>query len=359
MRTLFPKIGIAFIAIAFVMFSSTFAISMPKCVFTLTMDVSCESSFPNPDIVHLDFSLSTAEPATWATFLVILTPEVKIFPIWSIPLPLIDPSIVIPTISFTSPSLPWVGIYSGLFTAAGCQAFQFSWIECLQEPEGPEPVELGTAGNFVILAKSGISNVPTSAITGDIGVSPIASTAITGFSLSLDSSGQFSTSDQIVGKAYAADYSPPTPALMTTAISDMEAAYTDAAGRPTPDFIGLGNGDISGLTLVPGLYKWVTGVTVSTNVILDGGPNDVWIFQISEGLTIASGASVILAGGAQTKNIFWQVAGVAVLNTTAHLEGIVLCQTGITLATGATVNGRLLAQTAVTLDASTVTQPTP
>jgi hypothetical protein len=225
--------------------------------------------------------------------------------------------------------------------------------------KGPAPVNLGTAGNFVILTKSGIATVPTSAVTGNIGVSPIDSTAITGFSLIFDSTGTFSTSSQLIGKAYAADYKSPTPSNLTTAVSNMEAAFTDAAGRTTPDFTELGSGDISGLTLVPGLYKWGTGVLISTNVTLNGGPNDVWIFQISKGITQASGARVLLAGGALPKNIFWQAYGAVALDTTAHIEGIVLSQTEITLATGATVNGRLLSQTAVTLDASTVTQPAP
>ena len=224
---------------------------------------------------------------------------------------------------------------------------------------GLAPVNLGAAGTFAILAKSGISTVPTSAVTGDMGVSPIAATAMTGFSLILDSTGTFSTSSQVIGKAYAADYTSPTPANLTTAVSNMEAAYTDAAGRPTPNFTELGAGNISGLTLVPGLYKWGTGVLISTDVVLSGGPTDVWIFQIAGGLTQASGARVLLAGGALSKNIFWQAASGVVLNTTAHMEGIVLSQTGITLATGATVNGRLLAQTAVTLQSSTVTQPAP
>jgi hypothetical protein len=225
--------------------------------------------------------------------------------------------------------------------------------------KGPAPVNLGKAGDFVILTKSGIATVPTSAVTGNIGVSPIDSTAITGFSLMVDSTGTFSTSSQLIGKAYAVDYKSPTPSNLTTAVSNMEAAFTDAAGRTTPDFTELGSGDISGLTLVPGLYKWGTGVLISTNVTLDGGPNDVWIFQISNGITQASKAKVLLAGGALPKNIFWQAYGAVALDTTAHIEGIVLSQTEITLATGATVNGRLLSQTAVTLDASTVTQPAP
>ncbi len=221
------------------------------------------------------------------------------------------------------------------------------------------PVNLGTAGNFAILAKSGISTVPNSVVTGDIGVSPIALTAITGFSEMMDASNTFSTSTQVIGKIYAANHMPPTPTYMTTTVSDMETAYTDAAGRTLPDFTELGAGEIGGLTLVPGLYKWGTGVLISTDVTLSGGPNDVWIFQIVGNLTMASATNVTLAGGALAKNIFWQVAGGAgvAIGTTAHFEGIILSQTAINLGTGASTNGRLLAQTAVTLDQNTVTQP--
>ncbi len=225
---------------------------------------------------------------------------------------------------------------------------------------GPAPVVLGTAGHYVILAKSGISTVPTSAVAGDLGVSPIDSTAITGFSLVLDGSTQFARSSQVTGRLYAADYTPPTPAALTTAVSNMETAYTDAAGRAA-DVTDLGAGNIGGRTLVPGVYKWGTGVTIPTDVTLSGGPNDVWIFQIAGDLTMAGAKTVILSGGALPKNIFWQVAGGAgvTLGAAAHFEGIVLTQTAIHLGNTASVNGRLLAQTAVTLEANTVTQPAP
>ncbi|MFH0835408.1 MAG: ice-binding family protein [Candidatus Micrarchaeota archaeon] len=223
---------------------------------------------------------------------------------------------------------------------------------------GPAAVNLGSSGSFAILAKSGISTTGTTLIVGDIGVSPIDSTSITGFGLILDSSTQFATSSLVTGKAYAADYAPPTPTKMTTAVSDMETAYTDAAGRTNPTATELGAGNIGGMTLASGLYKWSTGLTIPTSVTLSGGSNDVWIFQIAQNLDVGDGTVVILSGGAQAQNIFWQVAGQATLGTTSDVKGIILSQTAIVLNTGAKLNGRALAQTAVTLDANAVTAPT-
>lgn len=219
------------------------------------------------------------------------------------------------------------------------------------------PVDLGTAGNYAILAKSGISTVPPSAITGDIGVSPIDQTAITGFSLTMDPSGVFATSTQVTGKVYSADYTSPTPSNLTTAVGDMETAYNDAAGRLNPDFNELGAGEIGGLTLGPGLYKWSTDVMITTDVTINGNSNDVWIFQIAGGCNLANGKMINLTGGALSKNIFWQCAGIVSIGTTAHFEGIALAQTSISLGTNASVNGILLSQTAVTLDANAVTEP--
>jgi hypothetical protein len=211
----------------------------------------------------------------------------------------------------------------------------------------------------VILAKSGISTTGTTSIVGDIGVSPIAATAITGFGLIADASNTFATSSLVTGKVYAADYAVPTPAKMTTAVSDMETAYINAAGRTLPDFTELGAGNIGGLTLVPGLYKWSSGVTIPTDVTLSGGANDVWIFQIAGTLDISSATKVILSGGAQAKNIFWAVAGVVALGTTSVFNGNILAKTNITMTNGARLNGRALAQTAVTLIANTIVKPTP
>jgi hypothetical protein len=220
------------------------------------------------------------------------------------------------------------------------------------------PVNLATAGNYVILAESAISTVPPAAVTGDLGISPMAATFITQFSLIADSTNVFSTSTQVSGKIYAADYAAPTPANLTIAVSDMLLAFTDAAGR-APGVTELGAGTIGGMTLSSGVYQWSSAVLIPTDLTLNGSATAVWIFQIAQNLTVSSAVSVHLTGGALAKNVFWQVAGSVDLGTTSHFEGIVLCETMINLRTGASITGRLLAQTAVSLDASTVVQPVP
>ena len=220
------------------------------------------------------------------------------------------------------------------------------------------PVTLGAAGHFVILAKTQISTVPASIVTGDIAVSPAAASYITGFSLTSDATNTFSLSPQVTGKVYAADYTSPTPSNLTTAVSDMGLAFTDAAGR-APDVSELAAGNLGGLTLEPGVYKWGTGLLIPTDVTLAGSATGVWIFEIAQDLTVSSATRVVLSGGALAKNIFWQVSGLVDLGTTSHLEGNLLCQTAITLRTGASVNGRLLAQSAVSIDGSTVVEPAP
>ena len=214
-----------------------------------------------------------------------------------------------------------------------------------------QPVNLGKAGTFVILAKTGITDVYASAVKGDVGVSPI-----TGAALLL-------TCGEVSGRVYTVDAAGPLPCKVTDAthltgaVGDMEFAYIDAAGRTSPNFTELGAGEIGGKTLAPGLYKWGTGVKISTDVTLSGGPDDVWIFQVAGTLVQANAKRVTLAGGALAKNIFWQVAGAVTIGTTAHFEGVILAKTMIAVNTGATVNGRLLAQTAVTLQMNAVTQP--
>lgn len=220
---------------------------------------------------------------------------------------------------------------------------------------GPDSVDLGTASNYAIVAKSAISNVPTSAISGDLALSPAAASYITGFALT--KAGTSWTSAQVTGLVFAANNDPPTPTQLTTAVSDMLLAYADAAGRASADFLNLGGGAIGGLTLAPGLYQWTSTLTIPTDITLEGSENAVWIFQISGDLKLSADQQVILSGGARAENVFWQVAGSADFGTASHAEGVVLSKTTITLGTGSSINGRLLAQTAVNLAGATVTAP--
>jgi hypothetical protein len=214
-------------------------------------------------------------------------------------------------------------------------------------------VALGSADNYTILTKTGISTTGTTKVVGNIGVSPISGTAITGFGLKRTAP-TYSTSRLVTGRVFAANYAAPTPGHLTVAIGDMQHAYNSAAGRKNPNHIELGAGNIGGLTLKPGLYKWGSGVRIPSDVTLSGSQYGIWIFQIAGTLTVASGKRVILKGGALDKNIVWQVAGKTTLGTTAVLHGTVLDKTAIVLKTGAVLRGKALAQTAVTLDANSV-----
>ena len=236
---------------------------------------------------------------------------------------------------------------------ASATEWSFTTSDNLSVPLGV--VNLGAAANYVILAKTAINNNPTSSITGHMGISPAATSYITGFSITKATG--YATSAQLTGKIYGADMADPTPLALTTAVENMITAYNDAAGRPSPDFSELGTGNIGGKTLSAGLYKWTNTVSVPSSMTISGGPDDVWIFQIAGDLTVGSGVNIILSGGAKASNIFWQVAGQVTLGTTAQFKGIILSKTGVTLGTGASHNGRLLAQTAVILDGSAVTQP--
>lgn len=212
-------------------------------------------------------------------------------------------------------------------------------------------VDLGIAGDFVILSKSGITDVYQSAVTGDIGTSPI-----TGAAIHLECS-------EVTGTIFTVDAAGPPPcrvtnaSRLTTAVSNMQTAYTDAAGRSNVDFLNLGAGDIGGKTLTAGLYKFTSDVVIPSDITITGSSTDVWIFQIAGTLDMSSSVRITLAGGAQAKNIFWQTSGAVTLGTTSHFEGNIMSQTAISLNTDASINGRLLAQTAVNLQMNTVVLP--
>ncbi len=231
---------------------------------------------------------------------------------------------------------------------------------------GPAAVGLGTAaspgsaGSYVVLAQTAVTNVTGSSVSGgDVGISPAAASFITGFGLVMDNTNVFATSVSVVapGKVYAADYAPPTPSSLTTAVAAMGAAYNDAAGRTNPDFTNLASGNLGGRTLAPGLYTWDGDVTIPNDVTVAGAAGDVWIFQIANTLDLASARNVVLSGGALAKNIFWQVAGSVTIHANAHFEGIILAKTDIVLQTSASMHGRALAQTQVALDNNALTAP--
>jgi len=260
-----------------------------------------------------------------------------------------------PTVSALNPNENYVAeITTAAQSASGIaisDPIQWSFTTSEKPYVGQAPVSLGTAEAFAILTKTGITDVYKSSIVGDVGTSPISGAAL------------LLRCTEVAGMVYTVNAAGPLPCritspnLLTAAVGDMEIAYTNAAGRSIPDFTELGAGEIGGLTLVPGLYKWGTGVSISTDVTLSGGPNDIWIFQIASTLKQASATRVILAGGAQAKNVFWQAGGIVSIGTTAHFEGVLLAKTLIAVKTGASVNGRLMAQTAVTLEQNAITQP--
>lgn len=217
-------------------------------------------------------------------------------------------------------------------------------------------VDLKSTANFVVLAGSLVSNVPTSSITGDIGLSPAAGSGITGFGLT-----------EVTGTFFTVDATGPvgatiSPAILTAAKGDLTIAYNDAAGRtpvPSGTFLNPGTGNIGGLTLVPGLYKFTTTAEITgSDVTLSGSATDVWIFQIGTTLNVGTGIHVVLAGGAKAANIFWQVGTSATIGTSAVFKGTIMAAQSISLASGVVLEGRALASSAaVTLAANIITRP--
>jgi hypothetical protein len=139
----------------------------------------------------------------------------------------------------------------------------------------------------------------------------------------------------------------------------MEIAYTDAASRPNvrANKSELGGGDISGLTLTHGVYTFTSGISFSEDIYFKGGVNDVFILRTTGNLLQAVNTEVILQGGAQAKNIFWQVAGNVYVMAGSHFKSILLVKTDVTFITGSSTEGSILAQTAVNLQMATITQP--
>lgn len=220
---------------------------------------------------------------------------------------------------------------------------------------GGAPVNLRTAGNYAVLARASVSGTGAT-VTGNLGLSPAAASYVTGLSLITDGSTKFSTSAQVIGRVYAADYGPPTPAILMAAVNDMQLAYADAAVR-TPGITDLGAGNLGGMLLGPGVYRWTGGLSIQSNVTLTGSATDVWIFQIAGTLNVAAATEIRLTGGALPKNVFWQSSGAVTLGAMARLEGVVLTATALTSGAGTTITGRVLSRTDVTITGSNVVQP--
>ncbi len=257
---------------------------------------------------------------------------------------------------------------------------------------GTNCVNLGTAANYAILDEATVTFTPiattttTATIIGDIGLSPAAASFMTGFSLALDAGKCFSTSTQVTGKLYAADYSsvngcmasPDTATVLTTAVSDKNTAYSAAAAMPTAggglpagsphECPGVGamsdvnnaltaGGGFPSTGLPAGVYTCGVNITIPGNLTLNGSATDVWVFKTTGTLNQSTGTQVILTGGALPQNVFWQVAGGVTVQSNAVMEGVVMSATNIQLVTGASEHGRLLARTGVLMDSNTVVQP--
>ena len=201
-----------------------------------------------------------------------------------------------------------------------------------------QSVPLGTADSFAVLAGAGITNTGPTTVNGDLGTYP--TTTETG-----------TASVTITGTNHAGD------AVTQGAKTDLATAYNTAAGEGPTTAIAA---DLAGQTLTPGVYNSASSIGLSGALTLNGGgnPNAVFVFQAGSTLTTGSGSPVNLINGAQSCNVFWQVGSSATLGTGSTFRGTILALTSITVTTGVTVDGRVLARNgAVTLDTDTITKP--
>lgn len=240
-------------------------------------------------------------------------------------------------------------------------------------------VNLLTAGDFVILAQDTITTTGTTAIKGDLGLSPAAASFFTGFSETIHDANnaivgvgaaRYARSSLVSGigtwptngsgKIFSVDYlgdAGLTKTKVDIAVADRITAYNDAAGRATPDVLNVGGGTINAVTFAPGLYTWGTNLEITGDITLTGTATDIWIFRVSGTINLASAKQIILSGGALPQNVFWQATGITTLVTNSVFKGIILGASNIVLQTGSRLDGRALSFTQVTLDAATVNQP--
>lgn len=200
-------------------------------------------------------------------------------------------------------------------------------------------VPLASAGSFAILAGSGITNTGPTTVTGDVGTFP--TTSVVG-SASLTINGTNHAGDGVTQQAKA----------------DLVAAYTNAAAQGPTSPIAA---DLGGQTLNPGVYNSASAIGLTGALTLNGGgdPNAVFVFQAGSSLTTGSASQVNLINGAQSCNVFWQVGSSATLGTGSRFLGTIIALTSITVTTGVTIDGRVLARNgAVTLDTDTIARST-
>jgi hypothetical protein len=227
----------------------------------------------------------------------------------------------------------------------------------------PGSVDLGAAGSFVILAQAGITNVPNSPITGNVGSHPVTGAAI-GVTCGEVSGTLYDTDGAYTGGG-AADVTCRTTdaTLLDTAVTDSTTAYFDAAGRPAgvgATNLNRGGGTLTNDTLVAGTYTWDGTLELPTDLTLDGSATDVWLFQVAGNVNQAAAMRVNLTGGALSKNVFWQVAGgTTAIGAGAHFSGIVITGGQVVMDAGASLDGRLYTGTIVALDQNTITRPAP
>lgn len=200
------------------------------------------------------------------------------------------------------------------------------------------PAAWAQLSTFAVLGGSTVTNTATpTTVNGNLGVSP--GSAVTGFPPGIVTGGTIHAADSVAAQAQ----------------SDLTTTYNDLAN--TACNTNLTGQDLGGLTLTPGVYCFSTSAQLTGTLTLNaqGNPNALFIFQIGSTLTTASGSSVLLINGGSDCGVFWQVGSSATLGTGTALLGSIVALTSITLNTGASVSGRVLARNgAVTLDDSHV-----
>jgi hypothetical protein len=227
-----------------------------------------------------------------------------------------------------------------------------------------EPVPLGLSSTFAILASAGITNIPTSEITGDVGLTPDAASNISGFSMPV-------TCPEVTGTVYVVDATGPAcatidPTILTDAKADARVAFINAraAVRGTPQAV---SGNLNGLTLYPGLYESGTSLEVSAGGFLyldaQGDQDAVFIIRSETSITTEDTSEVVLTGDAKATNVYWTAGSTVTLGTDSIMKGTMIAGTSISLLSGANLEGRALNQgaaaEAITLDACTITLPSP